>query len=579
VSVLRSLQLVHGLSLQRFAEILLVTGWLNTSSNFYGIVGGWCHPNKLPTTNLATSFIAIMVDRYGHICNGKGPHMQISFNFSILTSKLLNGCSIVYNTLKAILAQTYYDYPFNIAELATIQGIGHLGAQHILAIASLCSVIPPYLCASAKLCVGTRTAKGLADNYNIIPSVAEKLYEEIAQELGVTVAYVENLTCEYPRENNPAKPYDNMEHLRGIENRRLRDGSFKAPDVYFSDQDVFKLSVSDLGILGIVCLQATGIDLPMTQIVLPDIASSVAWTTPSTALDFEIKTSHKSRLAGSPMQSKRAPQKPKRIQHSGIGVTHGLEKAVHERYLRRLNVDNEDSREADNEAYSAHLSRAHRINLAVTRSSRTRSSSKLKLNVLMSATRVNRTYCYIDWSTVLLSLHTQSGLPPTKKEKCNRGRRKGIKNFIHWQTLCHEGYTLFTCEFNHHRQTILSSSNSLLLKTGFVMHSRKRAWYASKFDAQRALMVNILTHVASQRQTSGDPDWACAKLHTNMKGLAENDFCVLYDNGGGDRNDTIFGVLFFRGDERIFSVPNIPSDYDGGWSDFCFRTIRSSISV
>ena len=109
------------------------------------------------------------------------------------------------------------------------------------------------------------------------------------------------------------------------------------------------------------------------------------------------------------------------------------------------------------------------------------------------------------------------------------------------------------------------------------MHHNKRAWYASKFDAKRALVVNILTHVAIRRQTTGDPEWACTKLRSDMKGLPDNDFCVLYNNGGGDLNDTLFGVLFFRGDDRIFSVPNIVNDYDGGWSDFCFRTIRTNI--
>jgi hypothetical protein len=519
-----------------------------------------------------------MVDRYGHVCNGKGPRMQVSFNFSISTSNLLKGCSIVCDTIKGILVQTENDYKSKVTSLAGIQGIGDLGAQHILAIASLCSVIPPYFCSTAQLCAGTHTAKGLAENYNINPSVAKKLYAEIALELGVTVAYVENITCEYPRENDPAKPYDPVEHLQGILNRTLRDGSFKAPDTYFGDQDLFKVSVDSSGILGIVCLQGKGNHVLMTQIDLPDIAASVLWSIPSNEFDLEIKTSHKSRLPGAPL-SRRQPRKPKRIKHSGIGVSHGIEKAVQERYLCRLNDANEDSRQAGNEAYSAHLSRAHRIDLAVSRSSRTRNSPKLQMNVLMSATRENKTYCYIDWSTVLLSLHTQTGLPPSKKEKRNRGRRKNIFSFIRWYELCHEGYTLFTCEFNHHKQTILSSSNSLLLKTGFVMHGDKRAWYTSKFDAQRALIVNILTHVATQRQTTGDPEWACSKLRTDMKGLAENDFCVLYDCGGGDRNDTIFGVLFFRGDDRVFSVPNTTSDYTGGWSNFCFRSIRSKLLV
>jgi hypothetical protein len=578
VVVLRRLNHTHRLSLQRFCEVLLVTGWLNTASNFHAVVGHWCNKDRLPATNLATQFITTMVDQYGHLCNGKGPRMQVSFNFSISTSKLLAGCTILFNVLKHILESTHYDYKDNIGQLTKIQGVGHLGAQHMLSIASLCSIIPPYFCSMAQLCAGTRTAKCLAEQYNIIPSVAEKLYGELSLELGVTVAYVENLTCEFPRENNPAKPYNEVEHGLGVANRRLKDGSYRAPDIFFPEQDVYKLRTDPSGCLEILCLCYDGRDLSMGPIQLKDESTSVDWLQPRKELDFEIKTSNKSRLAGSiPTEKKRQPRKPKRIKHSGIGVTVGLEQAVQERYRRRVDEDNEDSREADNASYTAHLSRSLRVNLAVQRSARTRNSTKLKLNVLLSATREDRTYCYIDWSTVLLSLHTQSGLPPSKKQKCRRGHRKGIRNFIRWQTLVHEGYTLHTCEFNHHRQTVLSSSDSLLLKTGFVMHRNKRAWYSSKSDAERALIVNILTHVATHRQLEGDPDWACSKLRPEMKGVTNHDFCVLYDSGGGNRSDTIFGVLFYRGDDRIFSVPNIISDYDGGWSDFCFRSIRSSV--
>ena len=191
VVILRRLQLVHDLSLQRFCEVLLITGWLNTCSNFYIVIDGWCHKDKLPSTNLAKTFINHMVKQYGHICNGKGPRMQVSFNFSIATSKLLDGCSILFETIKSIILWSVEDYESIIGWIGTIQGIGHLGAQQILAIASLCCVIPPYFCSTAKLCTGTRTAKGLSINYNIIPSVAAKLYDEIALELGVSVVYVE----------------------------------------------------------------------------------------------------------------------------------------------------------------------------------------------------------------------------------------------------------------------------------------------------------------------------------------------------------------------------------------------------
>jgi hypothetical protein len=272
---------------------------------------------------------------------------------------------------------------------------------------------------------------------------------------------------------------------------------------------------------------------------------------------------------------KNQPRKPKRQKHSGIGFTAGLEEAIQERYRSRLSDHGSDSRVDDLATYSIHLTRCQRIKLAVQRSARTRHVSKLKLNVLLSATRENKTYCYIDWSTVLLGLHTVSGRPPSKKQKIRRGHRKGIQDFFHWHTCEYDGYILFSCQFNYHHQTALLTGDSILLSTGFVMHKNTRAWYASKNDARRALIVNILTHVASRRQPLVDPDWATCKLREDMRGERDNDFCVLYDHKGNERNDIIFGVLFFRGDDRIFSVPNVIAEYDGGWTDFCFRDLRS----
>ncbi len=98
-----------------------------------------------------------------------------------------------------------------------------------------------------------------------------------------------------------------------------------------------------------------------------------------------------------------------------------------------------------------------------------------------------------------------------------------------------------------------------------------RAWYATKADAKRFLIVNILIHVASSRQPTMDPGWVTYKLSEEMRDEFNNDFCVLYDNGGGNRNDTIFGVLFFLVDYRISSVPNVINNYNGGWTEFLLR--------
>ena len=314
----------------------------------------------------------------------------------------------------------------------------------------------------------------------------------------------------------------------------------------------------------------------MLRVVLSDDPQSVNWDDLPPLLDLEIKTSHKSTLQGGLVLGERKlPRRPKRITHSGIGFRPGLEESIQERYRCKLLDFEVGSKEEDMAAYSIYLTRSQRISLAGSRSARTRNASKLKLSVLLGATREDNTYCYVDLNTIVLGLHTSTGYPPSKKQKTKRGRRKSTNDLFKWHSLDHEGHQIFSAQFDYHHQTRLSSADSILLSSGFVLHKDKFAWYATKADARRALVVNILTHVASKREPKKDPNWITCKLKEEMKGTVDQDFCVLYESGGGDRNDLIFGVLFFRGDDRIFLVPNVVNEYDGGWTDFNFRDIRS----
>jgi hypothetical protein len=109
-----------------------------------------------------------------------------------------------------------------------------------------------------------------------------------------------------------------------------------------------------------------------------------------------------------------------------------------------------------------------------------------------------------------------------------------------------------------------------------VLHkNKKQVWYATTREDAR--IVNVLTHIASKGQPKEDPDWITCKLKQDMKVEVDRDFCVLYKNGEDDCNDTIFGVLFFQGEDCIFSVPNVIDNYSGWRAGFNFHELRSRL--
>jgi hypothetical protein len=160
------------------------------------------------------------------------------------------------------------------------------------------------------------------------------------------------------------------------------------------------------------------------------------------------------------------------------------------------------------------------------------------------------------------------------EQKTQGGHRKGIWDSFHWHTCDHEGKKVFSCQFDNQYQTILSSANSALLSSGFATSKNNTAWHPTKGDTKRVLIPHMLTHVASKRQPTVDPDWPTHKLQEDMRGEIDKHISLPNKNDR-DHNDVIFGVLFFGGDDVIFLVPNVIEHYHGGWSHFSFRDIGS----
>ena len=84
--------------------------------------------------------------------------------------------------------------------LCSIGGVGELGAQHIIGVASLLNLIPPYYQTVATIAPKTKTAKTVWKLYNLSAVVLEKRKSEIALLLGLSTKTVEQGYCKLFRE-------------------------------------------------------------------------------------------------------------------------------------------------------------------------------------------------------------------------------------------------------------------------------------------------------------------------------------------------------------------------------------------
>jgi hypothetical protein len=237
------LKVWDGTDVERLCEVLILVGWIPTATTFQKILTEWSQRTHLPPGVWTFAYMSDAVRAYGGITKGAGHRCQPWMNQPMLQGSIIDG---LYTLRRAIMdTQTQggkADYPYARLHktLQEIGGVGPLGAQHIIGVASLLNAIHPRYQSIATIAGTTKTAKKVKRLYNLSAVVLEKQKTEVSLELDVEEKVVENGYCEMIKEDQPTAPGDVPsqtfnEEAHAVEMLKRRAKPIW-PDVYFHGQ-------------------------------------------------------------------------------------------------------------------------------------------------------------------------------------------------------------------------------------------------------------------------------------------------------------------------------------------------------
>ena len=129
-----------------------------------------------------------------------------------------------------------------------IIGVGPLGAQHVIGVASLIGIILCFYQNTATIAPTTTTAKKVKDTFMLSATVLEKHKLEVAEEAGLSEKIIESAYCEMFREAGDGSdlrlPFDEKHHALVL--GRLFSSLPKHPDTYFHGQILCTIHGTDL---------------------------------------------------------------------------------------------------------------------------------------------------------------------------------------------------------------------------------------------------------------------------------------------------------------------------------------------
>ena len=230
-------------------------------------------------------------------------------------------------------------------ELCSIGGIGEVGAQHSIGVASLLNLIPAYYQTIATIAPKAKTAKLIRKLCNISAVVLEKQKSEIASMLVLSEKVVESGYCEMFREadylcsgDTPSQKFNELRHAMVMTERKKKP---QHPDVYFHGQI---LRTVRQGVLVEMYWDTNG---GSNTRVIPFVGWSALkkanklavgwWNTPLPAdmVQRNICTSRTQVEGGCDEvigpKVKRRLYRRKKVVHSGFGIHSGLEERLRER--------------------------------------------------------------------------------------------------------------------------------------------------------------------------------------------------------------------------------------------------------
>lgn len=569
--------------LERVCELVLPTMWLTTPVQIYAILHEWYIKKKFPKTNWSTALMSEMVTKYGGFSSGTGQRYQPSLNFSISESELTDGLRILRRTIQELMEQKRNScthelqqmHEIAISNLKTIIGVGDLGAQHGLSILVLSGIIPHTgLSKIAHVAKGTNTLKSLKNYFSIGEATANKMYSELSQELNVGTDVIENVVCEYFRDVPDPETELSDDTLQ--ESIRAR-GTYR-PDTFFCDQLI--IYIGDDGVRYAIGVGDKDV-YPLSDITLETpVSKEVNWHShnfvPSQSLMIKVSVNsrHRSEVQRNPKV--KTVLSPKTVQHTGVGQILGCEEALlmrcEKRRRRICGMEPDDEEEHSPEmGFRANLSRREELHLALSSPRRvTRNAKTVDVLSIFSATREEGTYVFIDVRSTICTILDGEASHHQKKK-----RRKTKSYFqTHREYLEAVGRYGFTAEIKCRKHVILSTQQdkSIVIARQFLGFMNGRAYFQTEKAALLSayLTALVLFGMSSDLSEDGDPLWAAKKLPSNRQYTPDKEFCVLYQNGGASSNDSLFGILFFRGGHRVLSVPSNDTDLTEPWEDFCF---------
>ena len=545
------------LTLEQCCEILLPVGFVTTAINYRQL---WLSRLQDPefdrSKNLTLYFLEACLEEYGGIVKGAGQRCTVSFNHSVTEREIINSLKILKGVIEKVNRPggERMDHRKATETLKTIKGINDLQAQHILAVGTLAGIINrPEFVATAHICRGTTTWKKIQQVFNLKEAVMNRLYDELAEELSIDTATVENVACEYFRDvEEPTADFDPEAYEKSIAKRRLRDGKgYSRPDVCFLDQNVYTYCVSADTKEAVISRSSH--TQPAMAVEPRDFgkqSNSCAqrWSIVSPKREYKVSVGSKLAISNQARQ----PRRMKKITNFGLGVHQGLAEHVKEREKKRLRgmsmIIEKD------ETYQCNILKGKRYLIDMLEKKMTRSSEIPLHEYVFLACKDDKTYRYIDLvTTAVRNIHGQS----VKRGK--NGRVKKLRDYIK----CHkhiadcDGQAVWTATINSAKQTTMPANHPALPVRGYVGNflskdGKNLAYYDSEESARRAVLTFALV-VCPPKFNNNKYLWA-----SNLLGESSQlGFVVLYSGKKGSP-DELFGILTrSKEDDKqlVLSVP------------------------
>ena len=130
--------------MEQLCELLILVGWIPTASTFQMILSEWATRDHLPPGLWTLAYINDAVRQFNGITTGPGHRCQPWMNSPLLQEEMIKGLFILRDAI--LSTETSGDelkYARLHQKIQNIGGVGPLGAQHIIGVASLLNAVHP----------------------------------------------------------------------------------------------------------------------------------------------------------------------------------------------------------------------------------------------------------------------------------------------------------------------------------------------------------------------------------------------------------------------------------------------------